>query len=177
MTQVFVGVGSNQYPKRHMRIAFKEVSMLGHNCRASSVYTSAPVCTDPNIDTARSKLYPELKFYNMVLSLETELGLDDFYQALKKIERKWGRSSKAKGDLLHTLDLDLLIFGQLSQAGKPELPSQDIQDYAFVLKPLAELAPHFYLSESDCDLAQLYNQRKPQLLGEPLSKVELKLTN
>jgi 2-amino-4-hydroxy-6-hydroxymethyldihydropteridine diphosphokinase len=41
-----------------------------------------------------------------------------------------------------TLDLDLLLYGDLIvKDGKLQIPREDIERYAFVLEPLAEIAP------------------------------------
>lgn len=109
-------------------------SMKSHGIevvRRSSWYRSAPV---PASD--------QPWFVNGVAEVSTDLGPADLLQALHRIEADYGRIRRRR-DESRTLDLDLLAYGNLVMA-EPNglvLPHPRLHERAFVLLPLAELAP------------------------------------
>ena len=65
-------------------------------------------------------------------------------QALFRIEEKFGRQRAPNGarNLARTLDLDLLLYGdEISDDINLTLPHPRMHERAFVLAPLAEIAP------------------------------------
>ena len=73
---------------------------------------------------------------------ETDLGVEALIAALRGIEDACGRRRGASVSPSRTLDLDLLLYGEAMFAGNGvELPRRDVLSYAFVLAPLAEIAP------------------------------------
>jgi 2-amino-4-hydroxy-6-hydroxymethyldihydropteridine diphosphokinase len=87
------------------------------------------------------------EFYNMVFRIQTELSLPELNEALKAIEIKWGRAVDATKFQDRTLDLDILLFGQLVSHDKPKLPRDDIFKYPFVVQPLFDLMPDLVIPE------------------------------
>jgi 2-amino-4-hydroxy-6-hydroxymethyldihydropteridine diphosphokinase len=58
------------------------------------------------------------------------------------VEDQAGRVRDGNRDSPHTLDIDLLLQGNtVLQAGRVRIPREDITRHAFVLEPLAEIAP------------------------------------
>ena len=100
--------------------------------------------------TARSRLYrsapwgvtAQPEFVNAVAGLETQLGPCALLQALLAIERAAGRERGGERWGPRVLDLDLLVHGEtaLDEAGL-HLPHPHLHERAFVLMPLAEIAP------------------------------------
>ena len=81
-------------------------------------------------------------FINLAVSFESGLSLGALIEQLAAIEAAVGRTSDQKGFSARTLDLDLLIFGNFVGEWKGRrVPSADLLDYAFVLRPLADLLP------------------------------------
>ncbi|NKC15339.1 MAG: 2-amino-4-hydroxy-6-hydroxymethyldihydropteridine diphosphokinase [Gammaproteobacteria bacterium] len=79
-------------------------------------------------------------FYNLVVTFTTRLALFDLRTTLRSIECLCGRSAHDRGFKSRSLDLDLLLYGdQVLQTEELRLPHEDIEQYAFVLRPLAEL--------------------------------------
>ncbi len=98
--------------------------------RASRWFRSAPVPSGP---------VPW--FVNAVAVVETRLGADELLDVLHAVEAGLGRTRSAP-NAPRTLDLDLLAFGRLARTGTPPvLPHPRMQDRAFVLRPLLEIAP------------------------------------
>jgi len=81
-------------------------------------------------------------FLNLVAGFDTDLPPGQVLSTLAGIEDSLGRRRGPDRFDSRTVDLDLLTYGDqtLSIAGK-ELPRDEILDYAFVLKPLADVAP------------------------------------
>jgi 2-amino-4-hydroxy-6-hydroxymethyldihydropteridine diphosphokinase len=83
------------------------------------------------------------RFLNGVAALETELPAAVLLELLLEVERRFGRVREgvpAQGP--RTLDLDLLLYGE-AEIDEPGLtiPHPRMHERAFVLGPLAELAP------------------------------------
>lgn len=97
--------------------------------RSSSLYRSAPV------DAAG----PD--YVNAVAELSTALGPYELLAGLQDLERAAGRLRPYR-NAPRTLDLDLLLYGSLRQ-DDPQLtlPHPRMHERAFVLLPLAEIAP------------------------------------
>jgi 2-amino-4-hydroxy-6-hydroxymethyldihydropteridine diphosphokinase len=128
MAQVYVSIGSNIERERNIESALQALAAAYGELRQSSVYESAAV----GFDSA--------PFYNLVVAFQTEASPQSVQETLHRIENDQGRSRTA-ALAARTLDLDLLLYDDLViQAGKLLLPRSDIDRYAFVLGPLAEIA-------------------------------------
>jgi len=80
-------------------------------------------------------------FINLVAGFETSLDPFSLIQTLKSLEKKIGRDIDQKGMCDRVIDMDLILFGELVEQDLGiELPSSDIEDYLFVLEPLAQIA-------------------------------------
>jgi 2-amino-4-hydroxy-6-hydroxymethyldihydropteridine diphosphokinase len=102
---------------------------------------------------ARSPLYrstPEPPssqpdYVNAVVALKTELGPVELLALLHRIEERFGRERGAP-NAARTIDLDLLAYDALVRSaadGPPVLPHPRMQDRAFVLLPLRDVAPNW----------------------------------
>jgi 2-amino-4-hydroxy-6-hydroxymethyldihydropteridine diphosphokinase len=133
--RAYVALGSNLGDRRATLLA--AVDALAEHPDVDVVATSSLVETDPvgYLDQPR--------FLNGAVALETELGPRDLLALLLEVERRFGRDRDgvpAQGP--RTLDLDLLLYGDvvLEEPGLT-LPHPRLHERAFVLEPLAELAP------------------------------------
>jgi dihydropteroate synthase/2-amino-4-hydroxy-6-hydroxymethyldihydropteridine diphosphokinase len=80
-------------------------------------------------------------FYNTVIQGETALTPPDLLEFLKHLERKLGRQPTFRNGP-RLIDLDILFYGdQVVQDGRLTIPHPGISERAFVLIPLADLAP------------------------------------
>jgi 2-amino-4-hydroxy-6-hydroxymethyldihydropteridine diphosphokinase len=83
------------------------------------------------------------RFVNGVAALDTTLGARELLTLLLDVEQRFGRSREAvPAQGPRTLDLDLLLYGdaELDEPGL-QVPHPRLHERAFVLEPLAELAP------------------------------------
>lgn len=129
MAEVFVSVGSNIERRKHISQALALLGDRYGRLEQSGVYESDAV----GFDSA--------PFYNMVIGFQTDEPPRAVQQVLHDVEVECGRERTAQLSA-RTMDLDLLLYGDLVTDGNDlVLPRDDITRYAFVLFPLAELAP------------------------------------
>jgi len=127
--QIFISLGSNIEPERYLTAGLNELTKHFGELSLSSVYESEAVGFDGS------------NFLNMVAAVETELSIIDVVALFKQIEQSNGRLVGAKKFAARTLDLDLLLYGDEVCTTPVELPRGEILHNAFVLWPMAELAP------------------------------------
>jgi 2-amino-4-hydroxy-6-hydroxymethyldihydropteridine diphosphokinase len=126
MPEVFIGAGSNADPERRLRLALAELERRFGTLRRSTVYRSAAAGG------------PAADYLNLVAAVHTELAVDAVRDELRAIETLAGRSRSDAA--VCELDLDLLAYGRRVDAER-RLPRPGLFKTAFVLVPLAELAP------------------------------------
>jgi 2-amino-4-hydroxy-6-hydroxymethyldihydropteridine diphosphokinase len=143
MTEVFVGVGSNIDPRRHVELAVAELTECFGTLECSSVFRSPPFGFLGN------------DFLNLVVRFESRLSPGAIEETLTRIESAGGRRSTGRGGS-RTLDLDLLLVGQRVDA-RERLPRDDVLRYPFVLAPLAELAPRLRHPVTGISIAEAWN--------------------
>ncbi|MEI9888018.1 MAG: 2-amino-4-hydroxy-6-hydroxymethyldihydropteridine diphosphokinase [Rhizomicrobium sp.] len=117
-------------PALTLRAALAALEKNGANIVAVSAYYVTPAWPDPS----------DPPFVNAVARLRTALAPADLLDLLHQIETAFGRRRSAR-NAPRTLDLDILDYDGLVQSGPPELPHPRLAERAFVLVPLAELAP------------------------------------
>lgn len=128
MTQVYLGIGSNIDRETSVRNGLDALRTYYGQLQVSPVYESKAFGFDGD------------DFYNLVAGFETEYEIDELESQLKEIETQSGRKRSDNSFSPRTLDIDLLLYGDLI-SDKHELPRIDITIYAFVLKPLCDIAP------------------------------------
>ncbi|WP_455366414.1 2-amino-4-hydroxy-6-hydroxymethyldihydropteridine diphosphokinase [Kaarinaea lacus] len=129
MVQVYVSVGSNIDRETMVRSCITALEGRFANLVKSSVYESIAVGFEGD------------NFYNLVVGFTAD-DPREVIRILRDIENAHGRHRGEKQFAPRTLDLDLLLFGDqdLHDQGL-DVPRAEITRYAFVLGPLAELAP------------------------------------
>jgi len=127
---VYVSAGSNIDPEQHLRDACRRLEDRFGPLSLSSVYRTKAVGFEGD------------DFLNLVLSFATNLDVQAVQAILGETELHGGRARCAESFVPRTLDLDLLLYGP-EEPDDPvaRVPRADILKYAFVLAPLAELAP------------------------------------
>jgi 2-amino-4-hydroxy-6-hydroxymethyldihydropteridine diphosphokinase len=129
----FIALGSNlRDPAAQVSSGFAALAemLAGRVIARSSLYRSAPVGYADQPD-----------FINAVAAIQTTLAPRALLEALFAIERRHGRVREFPS-APRTLDLDLLLYGdlQLHEHGLT-VPHPRMHERAFVLRPLAEIAP------------------------------------
>lgn len=134
MTTAYVGIGSNLDPAANVPGGIAALEETFESVRCSTVYQTEPVG------------FEGPPFYNLVAEIATACDLETVVARLRAIEDRFGRerptgAGEAAAFNSRTLDLDLLLFGDRVTDQPVPLPRRDVTEYAFVLGPLAELAP------------------------------------
>ena len=133
MPRAYIGFGSNlDQPQQQIRRAFGELGALFQTqvIASSKLYLSAPMGPSDQPD-----------YINAVAGLETALDPYELLTELQAIEQRHGRVRRRRwGE--RTLDLDLLLYGDLEiSTAELIVPHPGLHQRAFVLCPLAEIAP------------------------------------
>lgn len=126
---IYISLGSNIDREHNTRAGLDGLYANFGALQLSSVYESEAVG------------FAGSHFYNMVVSTTTDLPMVDVCRVLKQIEDKNGRIRGSKKFAPRTLDLDLLLYDNVIESAPYEIPRAEILYNAFVLLPLAELAP------------------------------------
>ena len=137
MSATYIALGANLGdPASTIRAAFGALANLPDSrvIRCSSLYRTAPV-----------GIVDQPEFINAVALLETTLMPQALLRELLEIERRFGRLRSEKNGP-RNLDLDLLLYDdQYLDLPELTLPHPRLHLRAFVLQPLAELAPDLRL--------------------------------
>ncbi|HBE93474.1 MAG TPA: 2-amino-4-hydroxy-6-hydroxymethyldihydropteridine diphosphokinase [Gammaproteobacteria bacterium] len=147
MTQVYVSIGSNQQPEQHIKHALALLEDRFAPIQKSPVYESVAVGFDGD------------NFFNLVVCFDTDMSLSDLDKALDDIERQCGRVRHLQRFAPRTMDLDLLLYGDLVRHDSElHIPRREISRYAFVLKPLSDLAPLAVHPETGQTFEQMWEE-------------------
>jgi len=131
ISRVYLSLGSNVGDREaNLRAAVDALDERAHVIRLSSSYETEPVgVTD------------QPPFLNLVVEMDTELEPPDLLRWLKEIEVRVGRRPTFRWGP-RVVDIDILFYGNRVVASKDlEIPHREIANRAFVLVPLAEIAP------------------------------------
>ena len=129
MVDVYISLGSNVERELNLRKGLGLLETHFGTLCCSSAYESEAIgfSGDP--------------FLNLVTRFETDADVYDVSRVLKDIEVRCGRLREGSRYSPRTLDLDLLLFGELVlRENGLQLPRDEITTHAFVLKPLSEIA-------------------------------------
>jgi 2-amino-4-hydroxy-6-hydroxymethyldihydropteridine diphosphokinase len=87
------------------------------------------------------------RFLNVVAEIMTEAEPEDLALALRRIEAQLGRRSRQRWGP-REIDIDILTYGDLSvETETLTIPHPKMMERAFVLVPLAEIAPDLVLPD------------------------------
>ncbi|MEQ1620740.1 MAG: 2-amino-4-hydroxy-6-hydroxymethyldihydropteridine diphosphokinase [Methylococcales bacterium] len=130
MTKGFISIGSNIDKEINIPASLKALNECFGQLSVSSIYESEAVGFEG--DT----------FYNLIVGFDSDLDVKTVAKQLRQIELDHGRSRNSEKFSPRTLDLDLILYGDvIINDGRLQIPRDEIERYAFVLEPLAEIAP------------------------------------
>jgi len=136
-TRAYIALGANlgdPVAAVHEAIAALRALPRTRFVAASALYRTAPVGL---------KAQPD--FINAAVAVDTELDARELLFELFAIEARYGRVRSVR-NAPRTLDLDLLLYGeQRSDDPVLTLPHPRLHERAFVLAPLADLAPQLLI--------------------------------
>ncbi len=145
MPRVYVSIGSTIDKEQNIRIAIKALHDAYHPLTLSNVYESVAVG------------FRGQNFYNLVAGFDTTATVDEVTACLVDIEDSCGRHRAGHGFEPRTLDLDLLLYGDLQRHDDHiDVPRHEITRYAFVLRLLAEIAPQLKHPQTEMTWSEIW---------------------
>jgi len=161
---VYVGIGSNIDQEKYIRLAVKYLrDSFGEYCQLllSPVYKTQAVGFDGD------------DFFNLAASFLTDLTPFEVEKKLKEIEHKNGRRRDQEKFSARTLDIDLLLYDQeIIDSNGIRIPRDEIEKYAFVLSPLADLAPELLHPETKITVAEMWKKMSISAHAGALKKID-----
>lgn len=125
----YISIGSNIEREKNVRSSLVALEKHFGRLVVSSVYESEPVGFTGDA------------FYNLIAGFDSNLEVKAVAKQLRQIELEHGRTRNSQKFSARTLDLDLILYGDLIiHDGRLQIPRDEIERYAFVLEPLAEIA-------------------------------------
>ena len=162
MAIVYVGIGSNIDAQAMVTAGVRALKQEFDPLECSPVYRAAAVGFDGD------------PFFNLVCRFHTDSDVATVDHCLHAIEDQHGRRRDGPKFSSRTLDIDLLLYDDLClQQNGLTLPRNEILRYAFVLQPLADLAPELIHPQTGTSMATLWREFEPR--GQTLEKLALTL--
>ena len=159
--EVFLSAGSNIRPEENLQLACRELSADFGALTLSSVYRNEAVGFEGD------------DFLNMVIGFSTTETPERIVARLEQLHAKAGRERQDNPFCSRTLDIDLLLYGDLVRQ-RLKLPRDDIEKYDFVLGPLVEIAPEVRHPVTGQTMSEIWEHRTHD--SESLEKVDLRLS-
>jgi 2-amino-4-hydroxy-6-hydroxymethyldihydropteridine diphosphokinase len=154
VTRGYISIGSNINKDEHIPASLRALEQTFGELAVSSIYESEAVGFTGDV------------FYNLVVGFDSDLEVKAVAKLLRQIELDNGRTKDSRKFAARTLDLDLILYGDLIiNDGRLQIPRDEIEHYAFVLEPLAEIAPALKHPISHISYAELWDK---------FDKIELK---
>lgn len=156
MATAYLSLGSNQDAERHLPQAVAELRARFGEVRVSTTYRTPAVGFEG----------PE--FLNSAAAIETDMNPIALDAWLHALEDAHGRRRDQPRFSSRPLDIDVVFYDALvfSGPGNLQIPRPELR-HAFVLKPLADIAPEFRDPLSGQTLAQLWHEH-PDHAAPPL---------
>ena len=162
MVKVYIGIGSNIDREKNIPAGLQVLAQRFGKLFISPVYQ------------CKSFGFEGDDFYNLVAAFITFREIDDVIAEIKEIEYEFGRTRKEARYSSRTLDIDLLLYGDLISE-QYYVPRQDIGKYAFVLKPLFDLEPDLKHPETGQTMAELWQGF--DLSGQVLTEINIEIND
>ncbi len=128
MTSVYLDIGSNIDRHKNIQSCVDQLQNDFPGVVFSKAYESPAFGFDGD------------PFINLSANIETNLDYYELKNYLRKLENKHARKRDDKKFISRTLDVDVLLFGNLILQPEIDLPRAEILKFPFVLFPLAEIA-------------------------------------
>lgn len=160
MGRAYLSLGSNQEPLRYLNAALAELQATFGSIAISPAYRSRAVGFDG------------ADFVNLAVALDTELSPQALNDWLHALEDRHGRRRDLPRYSDRTLDVDIVLYDDLVVQGEGHLqiPRKELK-HAFVLRPLADIAPALQHPLTGETMAELWSAFPVD--SEPLEQIPL----
>ncbi len=147
MPEVYVAAGSNIAPGARLREALAFIEDDYGPLKVSPTYRNAAVGFEGE------------DFLNLAIGISTDEGVWQVVERLRAIETRCGRPRDAPKWAARAMDLDIVLYGSLvcSEPGLT-LPRLDLVRRAYMLKPVADIAPDVVHPTLGMRLAELWEE-------------------
>jgi len=158
MARVYLSLGSNLEPQRYLRAAIEELRARFGAISVSPAYRNHALGFDG------------ADFVNLAVGLDTDLEPSALNDWLHALEDRHDRRRDVPRYSDRTLDVDIVFYDDLvlEGPGHLQIPRKELQ-HAFVLKPIADIAPQLRHPQSGRSMAELWAAFPQQ--QEPLQVV------
>jgi dihydroneopterin aldolase/2-amino-4-hydroxy-6-hydroxymethyldihydropteridine diphosphokinase len=148
VVRAFIGVGSNIEPERNITDALARLSKHVDIKGISTFYKTTPILRKDQDD-----------YLNGVWQISTSMPPRELkFDVLRKIEKELHRNKESDKYAPRTIDLDLLLFGDLViHESDLAIPDPDICKRSFIAFPLSELNPDLILPDIKKPLIDILN--------------------
>jgi len=145
MARVYLSLGANLEPRRHLAAAVEALRQRFGQITVSPAYRSQSVGFDG------------ADFVNMAVGVDTDLSPEALNDWLHALEDRHGRRRDVPRYSDRTLDIDIVFYDALviDGPGHLQIPRNELQ-HAFVLRPIADIAPAFRHPVSGLSMAELW---------------------
>jgi len=154
---VYLSAGSNIAPAANLQQACQELESAYGDLVLSAVYQNSAVG------------FAGDDFLNMVIGFSTHHHPERIIDHLERLHDKAGRVRGDDPFSSRTLDLDLLLYGDLVWE-RLKVPREDIEKYGFVLRPLAEVAPDLRHPVTGATIGQIWEDFDQD--ASPMTRVD-----
>ena len=145
MTRVFFGIGSNIDKERTIARSLNMMREVFGEVKLSPTFESEAVGFEGD------------NFFNLVAEVNTEQSLEEVIKSCKRIEDDCGRDRSGPKFSSRTIDIDVLLYGDMECDSPIELPRGEILENAYVIWPMALLAPEVVHPSENQTMGELWN--------------------
>lgn len=151
MGRAYLSLGSNQSPEANLAAALAALAARFGALAVSPVYRTPAVGFDG----------PD--FLNLAVGLDSDLEPEALNDWLHALEDAHGRRRDVPRFSSRPLDVDIVLYDArvLRGPGNLELPRAELVEQAFVLAPMADLAPDLSHPTLGLSLAELWRRMQP----------------
>lgn len=147
MSTAFLSLGSNIQARQNITSAIGALREQFARVDLSPVYQTVPFGFEGD------------DFINLVARIETKMSPLELKDFLHRLEDRHDRNRSAPKFSARTLDIDILLYDDLYLLSPElELPREEILEAAYVLKPLADLAPEQQHPVARKTIAELWEE-------------------
>ncbi len=156
MAVVFLSLGSNIQPEQNISEAIRKLSKHVKVLGSSTVYLTEPLL---------GRLQPD--YYNCVVKIETDLEVTNLKSMLRMIEDELGRKRTEDRYASRTVDLDILLYGNLVlKTDGLVVPSPEIEERGFLARALFDIEPELILPPINKPIGEVAEKFKDERITE-----------